>query len=559
MSLQKKAFPLEYVRSDHDAIVDCINQMVFNVKEATYGALGNDTGNDGPLIQAAINAAELVGGIVILPPGIYRLASPLTINKGVTLRGAGWAGNHLGTYLHVVNNATMLASPAITVNGYGVILKDFAIEHDQPTPAGGWAPTAYPFTIKCSGTPELANDVIIENIFLYNSTKGIQLGDAAASIAVGRIQLTHIVGHVFTTGIQVDYALDTLGINDVHFWPFWSAHAGVVAYTLANCNGLILQRTDGIFLQDYFSLQHKVGLYLTSNAFGVTRRLQVANLNTDAIGALGILVDADETTAMISNFSATIQPGQADTNGLAVNCTNAQLQFTNFYVAGLGRRAVYVGAASRVDISNFRVEVWGQDYPATLWPAIEVAHGSAVVTLDEGATFSRIFGANSTPVGAPDVSGAGTVIQPGYRGFCHLRASGSQTVAYNTNYAIQFDVEVVDLDSFHDGAANTRVTVKRPGWYDVAVGCRFTYNATAGTRTVMLRKNGTTFVGGASQLPSYTSSLSTPGFLTHKTKIQLVAADYFEVIVYHDLSAVSLSLDFESGRSPELMMNYLGA
>jgi len=102
------------------------------------------------------------------------------------------------------------------------------------------------------------------------------------------------------------------------------------------------------------------------------------------------------------------------------------------------------------------------------------------------------------------------------------------------------------------------VTVKRTGWYDVAAAVGFVYNATAGQRTVQLRKGGTTFVGGAAQLASYTSSLSTPAFMTHKTKIYLLAGEYFEVIVFQDLG-VSLTITFDSGRSPELIVNYLGA
>jgi len=556
MSLSKKAFPLEYVRSDADKWVDFMNQSHWNVKEATYGATGLDTGNDGTAIQAAINAAQVTGGIVYMPPGRYRITTPLTIARGVTLRGAGWAGGSRGTYLHIVNNAAMLASPAITVNGYGVTLRDFAIEHDQPPAAGGWAPTAYPYTIKCSGFPELANDILIDNVFFYNSTKGIQLGDAAASIAVGRIHLTNISGQVFTSGMQVDYALDSIRIAHVHFWPFWSSHAAVKAWTLANLNGFLFYRTDGMVCHDMFSLWAHTGLYLGSNAFGSTQRLQMTNLNTDAIGGFGILVDGNNSTAQLSNYSVTVEPGQADTNALVVNGTDVQLQLNNFYVAGLGRRAIYVGAASRVDIGNFRTEVWSQD--GGVWPAIEVANANAVVSLDEGATFTRTFGVQVTPAAAPDVSGAGLVIQPGYRGHVHLRASATQSAPHNTNYAIQYDVEVLDLDGLHTAGANTRVTVKRTGWYDVAAAVGFVYNATAGQRTVQLRKGGTTFVGGAAQLASYTSSLSTPAFMTHKTKIYLLAGEYFEVIVFQDLG-VSLTITFDSGRSPELIVNYLGA
>ncbi|MBW8793131.1 MAG: hypothetical protein JF597_05925 [Streptomyces sp.] len=57
-----------------------------NVKDAPYGALGDDSSDDQPVIQKAINAAGQ-GGTVYFPPGKYRIASPLRLSLGVTLRG----------------------------------------------------------------------------------------------------------------------------------------------------------------------------------------------------------------------------------------------------------------------------------------------------------------------------------------------------------------------------------------------------------------------------------------------------------------------------------------
>ena len=62
---------------------------VINVKDSPYGALGNNTGDDQPAIQAAYNAACAAIQIhppaysvpsVYLPAGIYRTLSPLTFN-----------------------------------------------------------------------------------------------------------------------------------------------------------------------------------------------------------------------------------------------------------------------------------------------------------------------------------------------------------------------------------------------------------------------------------------------------------------------------------------------
>lgn len=60
----------------------------FNVKD--YGADGNGTTDDTASIQAAINAANGVGGgVVYLPAGTYKLTAAVTLHNRITLRGDG--------------------------------------------------------------------------------------------------------------------------------------------------------------------------------------------------------------------------------------------------------------------------------------------------------------------------------------------------------------------------------------------------------------------------------------------------------------------------------------
>lgn len=60
-----------------------------------YGAVGDGTGDDADAIQAAIDALPATGGVVILPPGIYPLASAIDLSgssgdqAGVVLMGFG--------------------------------------------------------------------------------------------------------------------------------------------------------------------------------------------------------------------------------------------------------------------------------------------------------------------------------------------------------------------------------------------------------------------------------------------------------------------------------------
>jgi hypothetical protein len=60
----------------------------FNVKSATYGAAGDGVADDTAELQATFNAAA-GGGMVIIPPGTYKISSTVTIPAGVKIKGAG--------------------------------------------------------------------------------------------------------------------------------------------------------------------------------------------------------------------------------------------------------------------------------------------------------------------------------------------------------------------------------------------------------------------------------------------------------------------------------------
>ncbi len=68
--------------------------LYINVKDPTYGALGNDSHDDTVAIQAAINASVIAVDKTIpvyFPPGIYKITDQLTIpsNDGIRLIGSG--------------------------------------------------------------------------------------------------------------------------------------------------------------------------------------------------------------------------------------------------------------------------------------------------------------------------------------------------------------------------------------------------------------------------------------------------------------------------------------
>lgn len=71
----------------HDAAYVEQDTLVYNVRD--YGATGDGVADDTAEIQAAIDAAELVNGEVLLPRGTYLVSSALTIQSPSRVTGSG--------------------------------------------------------------------------------------------------------------------------------------------------------------------------------------------------------------------------------------------------------------------------------------------------------------------------------------------------------------------------------------------------------------------------------------------------------------------------------------
>lgn len=106
-----------------------INGLFYNVKESTYGALGDSATDDTAAIQSAINAANTAGGgIVFFPQGTYIITSAITLKSNVQLWGVSALGGN-GSAISIDHaTADMLdGSAGVT----GVVIQDLAMVADQ--------------------------------------------------------------------------------------------------------------------------------------------------------------------------------------------------------------------------------------------------------------------------------------------------------------------------------------------------------------------------------------------------------------------------------------------
>lgn len=76
----------DYITSYVTSAISTKTPGVFNVKDPTYGAVGDDTADDTTAVNAAITAAAVNGGTVFFPPGTYSLNN-VTWKAGVRYEG----------------------------------------------------------------------------------------------------------------------------------------------------------------------------------------------------------------------------------------------------------------------------------------------------------------------------------------------------------------------------------------------------------------------------------------------------------------------------------------
>ena len=157
-----------------------------------YGAKGDDTTDDQPAIQAAINAARQ-GSTVYFPPAKYRLASPITVSMGVTLRG-DWAP-HFPERTEMIDWYLRPAAPGEAGGGFAgsslIILAPAANESTD-----GYLGSAY------EGGPRLVGLAL----------NGQQLHNAAG-LPIAGIQIADTVTGSTTAGLH-DVAVDTVTVWD---------------------------------------------------------------------------------------------------------------------------------------------------------------------------------------------------------------------------------------------------------------------------------------------------------------------------------------------------------
>jgi hypothetical protein len=327
-----------------------------------YGAIGNGVVDDGPAIQAAVNALKLAGGgILQFGPRIYRIASPVVIN-GVTviLQGAGFTegpneGN--GTWLRIDQTGFTPFTFSGTM-ARGSIVRDIAIRQYHASPSATWAPTDYDYVFRVQ---DCLGAVDFENVYLVAVNRGIWCDNS------GRMSIKRLRGQIFTRGVEVDRCYDICRLEHVHFWTFQTSDGNILTWQQNNQDALVFRRVDGVFLDDIFVLGARSTLRFSSSASGVTTKFYGSNIYAD-FSKYGVWIDGNDVEGRIANITtqgevinagASIPlPGAA---GIQIDGSNARVQIGNLRVDDTESNAIRVnGSNNRLDVFAFRAEFFNR-------------------------------------------------------------------------------------------------------------------------------------------------------------------------------------------------------
>lgn len=230
---------------------------VFGVRPEWFG------GSDSNAINTAAAALRAKGaGKVLFSPGKrYAITDQVVIPSGITLKG----GDQIISTEYTVADPEYYNlpqfdiyvddKPAFLLNTSSGML-GFSFFYPNQVAEAESTPVVYDWTI-ATNTAAIGNidNIVLENILLVNSYKGISLDKA------GRFTLRNIYGQPFSRGLFIDRVYDKARMENVHFWTFYATLASNLGNWIKN-NGIAfdINRVDGLSASGGLALGYKEGL-----------------------------------------------------------------------------------------------------------------------------------------------------------------------------------------------------------------------------------------------------------------------------------------------------------
>lgn len=260
-----------------------------------YGVVGDGTTDDTTAMRNTILPAQkvLIKGISGTTPLIK---DALTyVNKGQLIQGEG--RDFTKVVVNSAFNLTALGAMIISTLEPAPILRDFQIAFTQPDTATRASLIAYPPGIYGSAQPRLT----MQDFKITNAMTGVQLIGNSGGMIADVVEMS-----AYNKGFDIDGALDTMRIDNFHFFPFSMTTNQQVIFNDANVTAINSGRCDDLAINAALligTLGKSINLY--SSASGTTFGTCV-NSDFDNYGGINIFTTGSFTFAGCNLSSGTV-------------------------------------------------------------------------------------------------------------------------------------------------------------------------------------------------------------------------------------------------------------
>jgi len=173
----------------------------YQITSDSFGTSASKTDNTA-FLQSAINQGRLRGVTVDIPPGVYKIKSPLIIDASTSLRGFGspmidgsgyqgtwieYTGATTNAYMLIVTNGTANVQENIKIEGIG-----FLGNH-----------VAKGILVAPSAHPQAQHSLVLDRLFLYRTRTGITFGEVVNANQTDFPVISAITCNEFTDAFMV--------------------------------------------------------------------------------------------------------------------------------------------------------------------------------------------------------------------------------------------------------------------------------------------------------------------------------------------------------------------
>lgn len=266
------------------ALVLCSAALAVEINVMSYGAVADGkTDNTAAFQKALDDASKAGGGKVKVPSGMFLISTHLNIPYDTSLVGE-WEAPPAPTKVNpatgkvdvAVNakDAIIAGSVLLAIEGAGdengtpfvsmernATLKGLIVYY--PNQVSKPKPMAYPWTVRGSG-----DNISIVDCLLVNPYMAVDFGTQPC----GRHYIHGLYAQALHKGLFVDKCYDVGRLENIHFWPFWSAHVltgdgpELGDWMMKNSTAFILSRSDWEYVSNCFAIAYYQGFHFKSSA-----------------------------------------------------------------------------------------------------------------------------------------------------------------------------------------------------------------------------------------------------------------------------------------------------